>query len=41
LNRPVNYYLVYAGFALFFLFSIAAIILPLRLGIRSLEQGDF
>jgi ABC-2 type transport system permease protein len=41
LNRPVNYYLVYAGFALFFLFSITAIILPLRLGIRSLERRDF
>lgn len=41
LNRPVNYYLVYAGFTLFFVFNLTAIILPLRLGIKSLERRDF
>ncbi|MGB7055623.1 MAG: hypothetical protein WBE28_09925 [bacterium] len=41
LNRPVNYYLVYAGFSLFFLFTLTAIILPLMLGIKSLERRDF
>jgi hypothetical protein len=41
LNRPIDYYLVYAGFALFFLVNLAAIVVPLRLGIRTLERRDF
>ena len=41
LNRPVNYYLVYAGFALFLLVNMAAIVVPLRIGIRTLERRDF
>jgi ABC-2 type transport system permease protein len=40
-NRAVDYYLVYAGFTLFVLFNIVAIVLPLRIGIRSLERRDF
>jgi ABC-2 type transport system permease protein len=41
LNRPVNYYLVYAGFALFLLTNTAAIVLPIRIGIKALERRDF
>ena len=41
LNRPINYYLVFTGFALFLLINAAAIILPLRYGIRTLERRDF
>ena len=41
LDRPINYYLVCTGFALFMLLNMAAIVLPLRLGIKSLEYRDF
>lgn len=41
LNRPINYYLVCTGFALFVLVNIAAIVLPLRFGIRALERRDY
>lgn len=41
LNHPINYYLVCAGFALFFLINAAAIVLPLSFGIRTLERRDF
>jgi ABC-2 type transport system permease protein len=41
LNRPINYYLLYGGFILFALLSIVTIVLPLRIGIKSLEQRDF
>jgi ABC-2 type transport system permease protein len=41
LNRPINYYLICAGFALFLLINTAAIVLPLSLGIRTLEQRDY
>ncbi|UCF70192.1 MAG: hypothetical protein JSW49_08310 [candidate division WOR-3 bacterium] len=39
--RPVNYLLVYAGFALFIAVSICAIFIPLRIGITSLERRDY
>jgi hypothetical protein len=41
LNRPINHYLVYGGFALFVLFSAATSILPMRIGIKSLQRRDF
>jgi len=41
LNRPINHYLVYGGFVLFVLFSAATIILPMRIGIKSLQRRDF
>ena len=41
MDMPVNNLLVYAGFALFVLFSTFTIIMPLRIGIRSLERRDF
>jgi ABC-2 type transport system permease protein len=41
MDMPVNYLLIYAGFALFVLFSILTIIMPLRIGIRSLERRDY
>jgi ABC-2 type transport system permease protein len=41
MDMPVNYLLVYSGFALFVIFSIFTIIMPLRIGFRSLERRDF
>ena len=41
MNRPVNFYLVYTGFALFTLVNVAAIVLPLKIGIKALEHRDF
>jgi ABC-2 type transport system permease protein len=41
LKRPVSHLLVYLGFIFFVFFNIIVIILPLRLGIRSLERRDF
>ena len=41
MDMPVNYLLVYAGFTLFVLFSTFTIIMPLRIGIRSLERRDY
>jgi ABC-2 type transport system permease protein len=41
MNRPVNYLLVYTGFALFVLLNVCAIVLPLRMGFRALERRDF
>jgi ABC-2 type transport system permease protein len=41
LNRPINYYLVCTGFVLFILLNVAAIALPLRIGIKSMERRDF
>ncbi|MBE0434103.1 hypothetical protein IBX73_11655, partial [candidate division WOR-3 bacterium] len=40
MNRPVNHFLVYTGFTLFLLISVFTIIMPLRIGIRSLERRD-
>lgn len=40
MNRPVNHAMVYAGFILFVLVSIFTIIMPLRIGVRSLERRD-
>jgi ABC-2 type transport system permease protein len=41
LNRPINYYLLYGGFTLFILLSVGTIVLPMKIGIRSLERRDF
>jgi len=41
LNRPVNHLLVYAGFVLFVLFSASTIIIPLKIGVKSIERRDF
>ncbi len=41
MNRPGNFYFVYTGFALFLMISLAAIFLPLRIGIKALERRDY
>lgn len=41
MNRPINYLLVYTGFALFVLLNVCAIVLPLKMGVRALECRDF
>ncbi len=41
MRMPVNYLLVYSGFAFFVLFNIFTIIMPLRIGIKSLERRDY
>lgn len=40
-NRPSNLLLITGTFSLFFIFNVCAIIVPLRVGIRSLEKRDF
>ncbi len=41
MRMPVNYMLVYSGFVLFILFNAFTIVIPLRIGIRSLERRDY
>ena len=40
MNRPLNHFMVYAGFALFVLVSVLTIAVSLRVGMRSLERRD-
>jgi ABC-2 type transport system permease protein len=41
LNRPVNYFLVSTGLILFIILNLCAILIPLKIGMRSLERRDF
>jgi hypothetical protein len=40
-NHSLNYGLLYAAFFAFLIFNIFTIYVPLRLGLRALEQRDF
>ncbi len=40
-NRPINLVMICSAFILFFILNVITIVLPLRLGIKSLERRDF